>query len=154
MITTFKNFDKFRKKLPHAKVVMTSGGFDPIHPGHISLFKESKKLGILVVVVNGDSFLRAKKGRGFMPLADRLAIIDSIKWVDFVIPFEVNRDTTVNKALKLLKPDIFTKGGDRYDEDTIPEWDTCQKLGIKIKTGVGSNKQWSSSWYLDNWTRG
>jgi len=149
-IVSFDEFAKLRSKL--GKIVATSGGFDPIHPGHISCIIESKKNGdTLVVIVNGDSFLTAKKGRPFQSLEDRCLIVSGIVGVDYVIPFEIKGDQTVIKALENIKPDVFTKGGDRVDELTIPEWDVCQKNNIKIITGVGEDKKWSSSWFLSAW---
>lgn len=134
------------------KIVMTSGGFDPIHPGHISCIKESKKYGdTLVVVVNGDSFLTAKKGKSFQDLKTRCLIVSAIQGVDYVVPFEVENDPTVQKALETLRPHVFTKGGDRKDASSIPEWDVCKKHGIAIVTGVGLDKQWSSSEFLKDW---
>jgi len=133
-------------------VVMTSGGFDPVHPGHISCISESKKYGgVLVVVVNGDTFLRNKKGRPFQNVETRSLIMSAIRGVDYVVPFEIDNDQTVNVALATIKPDVFTKGGDRIDAKTIPEWATCEKLGIEVITGVGLDKYWSSSGFLADW---
>ncbi len=149
-IVSFREFDKLRPKV--GKIVATSGGFDPIHPGHISCIIESKKYGdTLVVIVNGDNFLTAKKGRPFQNLETRCLIVSGIMGVDYVIPFEIKNDHTVNKALAALKPQVFTKGGDRIDETSIPEWETCRKHNIKIISGVGADKQWSSSWFLQEW---
>lgn len=142
----------FQKRHILGRIVMTSGGFDPIHPGHISCIQESKKYGhTLVVVVNGDAFLRAKKGKPFQDLATRCLIVSAIAGVDYVVPFEVENDQTVCKALEILKPHVFTKGGDRKDMNSIPEWDICQKHGIKIVSNVGFDKQWSSSAFLKEW---
>lgn len=149
-IVSFEEFEKIRPKL--GKVVVTSGGYDPIHPGHISCIIDSKKYGdTLVVIVNGDAFLTAKKGKPFQNLETRSLIVSGIAGVDYVVPFEIKNDQTVSKALAALKPDVFTKGGDRVDESTIPEWETCQKYDIKIVTGVGLKKKWSSSWFLKEW---
>lgn len=149
-IVTFEEFEALRPTL--GKIVVTSGGYDPIHPGHISCIYESKKYGdSLVVVVNGDAFLTAKKGRPFQNLETRTLIVSGIKGVDVVVPFEIENDQTVTKALEMLRPNVFTKGGDRTDKSTIPEWETCQRLGIEIVTGVGADKQWSSSWFLKTW---
>ena len=143
-------FAKLRPKL--GKIVATSGGYDPIHPGHISNIIESKKYGdTLVVIVNGDHFLSAKKWRPFQNLETRSLIVSGIAGVDYVIPFEIENDQTVNKALEMIRPDIFTKGGDRVDEKTLPEWEVCHKHGIKIVFGVGEDKKWSSSWFLKDW---
>jgi D-beta-D-heptose 7-phosphate kinase/D-beta-D-heptose 1-phosphate adenosyltransferase len=135
-------------------IVCTSGGFDPIHPGHISCFIESKNLGEhLVVVVNGDSFLRAKKGRPFQNLETRCQIVSAIRGVDYVIPFEIENDQSVCVALEQIQPHIFTKGGDRKHAVDIPEWETCQRLGIQVLFGVGEEKRWSSSNFLADWTK-
>lgn len=148
------SFDEFAQLRPNlGRVVVTSGGFDPIHPGHISCIIDSKKHGdTLAVIVNGDGFLRAKKGRPFQDLETRSLIVSGIAGVDYVIPFEIEDDQTVNKALEALKPDVFTKGGDRVDQESIPEWEVCQKYDIDIVSGVGMDKKWSSSWFLTDWT--
>src|SRR5438477_12903333 len=92
-IVTFAELDALRPKL--GKIVATSGGFDPIHPGHISCIVESKKYGdTLVVIVNGDAFLTAKKGKPFQNLETRSLVVSGILGVDYVIPFEINNDTT------------------------------------------------------------
>jgi D-beta-D-heptose 7-phosphate kinase/D-beta-D-heptose 1-phosphate adenosyltransferase len=149
-VVSFDEFDALRPDL--GRVVATSGGFDPIHPGHISCILDSKKYGdTLVVIVNGDAFLTAKKGRPFQNLETRSLIVSGVTGVDYVIPFEIENDQTVSKALESIKPDVFTKGGDRADQSTIPEWETCQKYDIEIVTGVGADKQWSSSWFLNKW---
>lgn len=147
------SFDEFAKLRPNlGKIVVTSGGFDPIHPGHISCIIESKKYGdTLVVIVNGDAFLTAKKGRPFQNLETRSLIVSGIAGVDYVIPFEIKGDQTVNRALELIKPHVFTKGGDRVDEKSLPEWKTCKKHNIKIVFSVGEDKKWSSSWFLRDW---
>ena len=137
---------------------MTSGGFDPLHVGHLRCINETAKLandpattpsnlkGLVVVVVNADSFLIRKKGYAFMPLAERMEIINSIDGVDFVVPWEADwPDQTVIGALEILRPNFFTKGGDRFDASTIPEWETCQKIGCEILTGVGEGGKIQSS---------
>lgn len=149
-IVSFKEFSKLRPKL--GKIVATSGGFDPIHPGHISLIIESKKYGdTLVVIVNGDAFLKTKKGRPFQNLETRSLIVSGIANVDYVVPFEIKNDMSVNKALEIIKPHVYTKGGDTVDPSTIREWEVCQKNGTKVVFGVGEDKKWSSSWFLKEW---
>lgn len=147
------SFSKFKQLYPKlGKIVCTSGGFDPVHPGHVSCIFESKKYGdTLVVIVNGDDFLKNKKGKPFMDLKTRCHIISYIKGVDYVIPFEIKGDSTVSVALGKIKPHIFTKGGDRIDASTIPEWQICEKYGIKVVSGVGFDKRWSSSNFLSEW---
>jgi len=149
-ILDFDQFAKQRDRL--GRIVCTSGGYDPIHPGHLSCLIESKKLGdTLVVVVNGDSFLRGKKGRAFQDLATRCRIVSCVRGVDFVIPFENPGDATVSEALRRIRPHVFTKGGDRTDASNIAEWEICRELGVEIVTGVGADKQWSSSDFLRDW---
>lgn len=148
------SFEEFNARRPAGRIVATSGGFDPIHPGHISSLQESRRYGdIVVVIVNGDTFLTSKKGKPFQDLDTRCRIVSAIKGVDFVVPFEIEGDTTVREALGRLHPDVFTKGGDRVDNSSIPEWDVCEKLGIEVVSGVGYDKQWSSSWFLEDWSR-
>lgn len=149
-IVSFEEIDKLRPKL--GKIVATSGGFDPIHPGHISCIIDSKKYGeTLVVVVNGDAFLTAKKGKPFQNLETRCLIISGLRNVDYVVPFEIKNDPTVTKALEAIRPAVFTKGGDRVDPEHLPEWEVCQKHNIKVEFNVGMDKKWSSSWFLKDW---
>jgi bifunctional ADP-heptose synthase (sugar kinase/adenylyltransferase) len=146
------------------KVILTSGGYDPIHPGHISCMNEARercaqatsdetyKHASLVVVVNGDDFLRIKKGRAFMPLKVRSQIVSAISGVSIVVPFNPSdpKDMTVCEALAALNPDAFAKGGDRTGIENIPEWATCQEHGIEVVTGCGDEKHWSSSRFLED----
>lgn len=126
------------------KIVMASGGFDPIHPGHIGYLREAATLGKLIVIVNGDGFLLRKKGFRFMSLIDRCTIIAEFPYVSCVVGFD-DESQDVRRALDILLPDIFAKGGDRTDETNIPEWDICRDQRIEIYTGVGPEKLWSSS---------
>lgn len=149
-ILSFEEFDALRDSL--GKIVCTSGGFDPVHPGHLSCFFDSKKHGdVLVVIVNGDSFLTRKKGAPFMDLKTRMDILSFVQGIDYIIPFEIDGDQTVIEALKRVKPHVFTKGGDRIDETSIPEWETCKNLDIEVISGVGYDKLWSSSDFLKEW---
>jgi hypothetical protein len=74
--------------------------------------------------------------------------------VDYVIPFEIANDPTVVKALEVIQPHVFTKGGDR-NQTTLPplETEVCKRYGIKVEFGVGESKKWSSSWFLDDWEK-
>jgi cytidyltransferase-like protein len=149
-IISFEEFDKIRNVL--GKIVCTSGGFDPLHPGHASCIIESKQYGdTLVVVVNGDGFLERKKGKPFMDLETRCAMVACIRDVDYVIPFEIDADQTVSEALRRIRPHVFTKGGDRVDYTNIPEWAVCQELGIELVSRVGRPKYWNSSDLLKEW---
>lgn len=149
-IISFEEFDAIRDQL--GRIVCTSGGFDPIHPGHASCLVESKQYGdTLVVVVNGDGFLKRKKGKPFMDLETRCHLVSCIREVDYVIPFEIENDQTVIEALRRIRPHVFTKGGDRVDFTNIPEWNICQQLGIELVSQVGRPKLWSSSDFLKDW---
>ncbi len=149
-IVTFEDFHAVRDEL--GTIVCTSGGFDPIHPGHASCIFESKQYGdTVVVIVNGDAFLRNKKGKPFMDLETRCRLVSYLRGVDYVIPFEIENDQTVSVALEKIRPHIFTKGGDRIDEKSIPEWHTCAKNNITVISGVGARKDWSSSDFLHQW---
>ena len=142
------------------KVVLVTGGFDPLHSGHIEYFKEAKKLGDkLVVAVNSDAWLTRKKGRPFMPFEERFKIIDALEVVDqttYVMSDDVNDDAggaifhtlSTHGNIEI----IFANGGDRK-EGNVPEeeqWgnDPC----VTFVYGVGGdNKMNSSSWILDEW---
>ncbi len=139
-------------------IYMTSGGFDPIHIGHVRCIKgtvvraQNKDVhpwemqGLVIVVVNADSFLERKKGYAFMPVKERMEIIDAIEGVDFVVPWAAEwPDQTVIGAISTLRPDYFTKGGDRFDASTIPEWNICQQIGCEIITGIGAGGKVQSS---------
>ncbi len=149
-IVTFEELAALRPHL--GRIVATSGGFDPIHPGHISCILQSRQYGdTVVVIVNGDGFLTRKKGKPFQDLGTRSLIVSALREVDYVVPFEIEDDQTVIMALEQLKPHVFTKGGDRIDETSIPEWETCKKHNIKVISGVGLDKNWSSSTFLSDW---
>jgi D-beta-D-heptose 7-phosphate kinase/D-beta-D-heptose 1-phosphate adenosyltransferase len=128
-------------------VVATGGGFDPLHEGHIRLFKEARQLGdILVVMLNSDKQLIKKKGITFYPSEkERREIIESIKYVDKVI-IDPGKKVTCEEALSQIKPDILAKGGDRV-AGSMPEieLETCKTLGCKIIYNVGGPKVQSSS---------
>ena len=137
------------------KVVAVSGGFDPIHIGHVRMFKEAKALGdTLVVILNNDAWLRAKKGFAFMPEAERAEIIREFPYVDAVVitnHAENDPDRSVNRALRSIRPHIFANGGDRKAKADIPEAAVCDELGIKMVFNVGKGgKVQSSSWLTDN----
>ena len=138
------------------KIVLVTGGFDPIHSGHISYFEQAKKLGnILVVGVNSDAWLTRKKGAPFMPLSERTNIVRNLKMVDFVIDFD-DSDGSAKNAIEMVRQSyprdeiIFANGGDRTN-DNIPEMDVAGS-NTKFVFGVGGfNKANSSSWILEEW---
>jgi D-beta-D-heptose 7-phosphate kinase/D-beta-D-heptose 1-phosphate adenosyltransferase len=126
-------------------IVATSGGFDPLHVGHLRLLQEAKKLGdSLCVILNTDEFLMRKKGFIFMPLKERAEILLGLRCVDRV-EISIDEDQTVCKTLEKIKPDIFAKGGDST-EFNVPEKAICEKYGIKLVFGIGGGKIQSSSW--------
>ncbi len=124
---------------------MVSGGFDPIHVGHLEMFKEAKELGDrLLVVLNCDDWLTRKKGKFFMSQDDRATLIKSIKYVDDVYVLQSERND-VGEAIEKFKPDIFANGGDRKDEASIPEAKTCKELGVEMVFNVGRSGKIRSS---------
>ena len=137
------------------KIIIVSGGFDPIHSGHIAYFKSARSLGDkLVVALNSDSWLENKKGKFFMPFNERKAIIESMSCVDEVIDFDDDDKGSAINALekvKTLYPNdnlFFANGGDRTNSN-IPEMSVS---GIEFLFSVGGDdKKNSSSWILKNW---
>jgi cytidyltransferase-like protein len=153
-ILTLVEFARLRDEKDLGVIVCTSGGYDPIHPGHATCIVESKALGdTLVVVVNGDAFLAAKKGKPFQDLDTRCGIVAAIRGVDYVVKFEIEGDTTVAEALRAVRPRYFAKGGDRVKGKTLPESEerVCREFGIEIVDGVGRDKEWSSRDFLADW---
>lgn len=131
-------------------IVAVSGGFDPIHIGHVEFMQRAKEMGDrLVVILNNDNWLIQKKGFTFMPERERKAIIEALRYVDEVIitkhPAGAT-DMSVCRELEELRPDIFANGGDRK-HDNIPEYQLCDKLGIKMAFNLGDKIQ-SSSWLI------
>lgn len=136
---------KLREILKDKEFGMISGGFDPIHKGHVDYIIAAAKLTpCLVAVVNGDSFLMRKKGYKFMNSEERAYIVDNIKGVHYTVIYNSDLDT-VDEIIEELRPTSFIKGGDRNAKENIPEWDTCEKVGCDIITGAGGNKAQSSS---------
>lgn len=137
-------------------IVLITGGFDPLHSGHLAYIETAKQLGdILVVGVNSDAWLTRKKGRAFMPLRERAAILRAIRGVDFVIDFK-DDDGSARHAIRMVRQSypqdhiIFANGGDRT-QTNIPEMDV-EDDNIEFRFGVGGeNKANSSSWILEEW---
>lgn len=144
-----------KKRLKKKIVVAVSGGFDPVHIGHVRLFQEAKALGDeLIVILNNDNWFNVKGRHLFMPGRQRKEIIEALKPVDKVILTKHKRgtkDISVCRELEELKPDIFANGGDRF-ADNIPEVATCKKIGCQMVFNVGrGGKIQSSSWLLDGY---
>jgi cytidyltransferase-like protein len=137
-------------------VVLITGGFDPIHSGHIAYLNAAKELGdILVVGVNSDEWLRRKKGRSFMALDERKCIIANLAVVDNTISFNDDDDSAKNAITQVrqMYPSatiIFANGGDRT-KDNIPEMN-IEDDNVQFVFGVGgAHKMNSSSWILEEW---
>ena len=124
-------------------LICVSGGCDPIHIGHLEMFREAARHGELVVILNSDDWLLRKKGFIFLPWDQRAAIIGDLKYVSRVEPVDDN-DGTVCEALRRIKPRYFANGGDRKSDNT-PELAVCQELGIEMLWNVGGGKANSSS---------
>lgn len=137
--------------------VAVSGGFDPLHIGHVRMFEEAKKLGDrLVVILNNDSWLQKKKGYVFMKEEERAEIIRALRCVDEVVLTkhgENPEDMSVCAELRELKPDIFANGGDRKSDNT-PEVIVCKEIGCELVFEVGrGGKVQSSSWLVANYEK-
>ena len=137
------------------KYVLVTGGFDPLHSGHLAYFKAAKKLGDkLVVGLNSDEWLTEKKGQPFMPFAERLAIISELECVDNVLSFDDSDGTACGAIFKLMATTtgeyVFANGGDRVDGN-VPEYATYSDK-IEFAYGVGgTDKINSSSWILEEY---
>ena len=136
------------------KIILVTGGFDPLHSGHIEYFKAAKQLGnLLVVGINSDAWLARKKGRAFMPVAERKAIIENLYQVHKVIEFDDSDGSAIDaiRQVKEMFPRdkvVFANGGDRT-KDNIPE---MVFEDVEFVFGVGGeNKANSSSWILQEW---
>lgn len=139
-------------------IVIATGGFDPLHSGHIEYLRTAKSLGTqLVVGLNSDEWLTRKKGKPFMEYQERRSIIDALDCVDFICDFDDDNGTAINAISQVLQmfPDddiIFANGGDRT-AGNIPEQMHFEKYArVRFVFGVGgSNKKNSSSWILSEW---
>jgi cytidyltransferase-like protein len=136
-------------------IVVVSGGFDPIHSGHITYLESAKKLGEkLIIALNSDDWLIKKKGSFLMPFEERKLILENLVFVDTVVNFDDDEEGSAINALTKVKemyPSdniIFANGGDRT-RDNIPEMSLA---GIDFRFGIGGdNKMNSSSWILKKW---
>jgi len=146
MINKKLNSMKDKKEI----IVAVSGYFNPLHIGHIRMFEQAKKLGTkLLVILNNDKQVKLKGSVPFMDEKERMEIIKALKAIDEVI-LSIDKDKTVCKTLKLIKPHIFANGGDRK-LDNIPEVDICKEINCKMIFNIGrGGKIQSSSWLLKN----
>ena len=137
-----KNKDQLTSK------ICVSGGFDPIHVGHIRMIQAAAEMGEVTVIANSDAWLMRKKGYIFMKYEERQEILNAIKGV-YVVVQANDYDDTVCETLKIIKPHIFANGGDRGNKNT-PEMEVCKALGIQMIWGIGgTDKPQSSSWLVD-----
>lgn len=132
------------------KFVVLSGGFDPLHVGHLDYIHAASDLGSVAILLNSDEWLIRKKGYRFMPYADRKGILSAIKHVDAVWRAD-DADDTVRESIIYYQDKIamFAKGGDRTRDNT-PELSLCRELGIPVKFGIGLGKVRSSSEFVKN----
>ena len=132
-----------KNKAPYSTTIMVSGGFDPIHVGHVRMILAAAEYGNVIVVANSNKWLMRKKGYIFMPWEERSEIIKSIRGVKEVVGVD-DSDGTVCAALESYRPSMFGNGGDRTTKNT-PEKELCKKLGIKMVWCLGGDKIQSSS---------
>lgn len=134
------------------KTIVVSGGFDPVHVGHVRMFESAKDLvgedGKFIVILNCDKWLSRKKGKSFMPQDERAEIISAFECVDGVYIHESDSND-VCEALEKIKPNVFANGGDRRNEEDIPESKICEEAGIEMIFNIGGDKVQSSSKLLN-----
>ena len=135
-------------------IIVLSGGFDPVHKGHLRMFRQASWLGHQVIVgLNSDEWLTRKKGKPFMKFEERKEILEGFKYVNQVIPFDDSDESAcdlIEKVDSMHNSDYniyFANGGDRK-VDNVPEVDVCKELGIQMLWGVGGGKIQSSSWLI------
>lgn len=130
------------------KTVCVSGGFDPVHVGHLRMMQEAAEYGNVIVIVNSDEWLMRKKGYIFMPFEQRCEIIEGFECVTATTHVD-DCDNTVCEALQRVQPTYFANGGDRKTDNT-PEMDVCEAQGIQLLWGVGGGKVQSSSTLVES----
>ena len=141
-------------------IIILSGGFDPVHKGHMRMFREAANLGAIVIVgLNSDEWLTRKKGKPFMDWDERAEILECCKFINQVLPMEDFDDTAsdiIVKVCKLYNSEdcniYFANGGDR-GRGNVPELDTCKNLNVVMLWGVGGGKIQSSSDLTANWEK-
>ena len=135
--------DMFNKNNVEGETVMVSGGFDPVHAGHIRMIRHAAQYGGVIVIANSDDWLFRKKGFVFMEYERRIEILNAIKGVVLVDSVD-DSDGTVCEAIRRLKPTYFANGGDRGKSNT-PEQAVCEELGVKLLWGIGGEEKLDSS---------
>ena len=123
--------------------VMVSGGFDPVHAGHIRMIRHAAQYGDVIIIANSDDWLFRKKGFVFMEYERRVEILNAIKGVILVDSVD-DSDGTVCEAIRRLKPTYFANGGDRGRSNT-PEQAVCEELGVELLWGIGGEEKLDSS---------
>ena len=125
------------------KTIAISGGFDPVHVGHLNMIKDAAKYGSVIVILNSDEWLVRKKGYAYMTFEERKAILEAFADVHHVVSVD-DSDGTVCDALDRLRPCYFGNGGDRISNN-VPEVKFCEKYGVGLKWNLGGAKVQSSS---------
>jgi len=118
---------------------MVSGGFDPVHVGHIRMIREAAQFGDVILIANSDAWLYRNKGFNFMDFSSRYEILDAIKGV-LLVDSVNDSDDTVCEAIRRHQPTYFANGGDRRKENT-PEVLLCKELGVKLLWGIGGEEK-------------
>ena len=137
-------------------IIILSGGFDPVHKGHIRMFREAANLGANVIVgLNSDEWLTRKKGKPFLEWDERAEILESCKFVNQVLPIDDSDDTAcdiIKQVCSLYQnQDVniyFANGGDR-GKSNVPEVKLCKYLDVTMLWGIGGGKIQSSSWLIN-----
>ena len=131
-----------------SKTILLSGGFDPVHVGHLRMIQAAAYLGDVIVALNSDEWLMRKKGYVFMPFEERREIIAGFRGVSEAVAV-IDEDDSVCETIKLYKPDYFGNGGDRKSDNT-PEVILCKEIGVELVWNVGGGKVQSSSELVKN----
>jgi cytidyltransferase-like protein len=135
--------DMFDDEINERPTVMVSGGFDPVHAGHIRMIRHAAEYGNVIIVANSDDWLFRKKGFIFMEWERRVEILNAIKGVVLVDSVD-DTDGTVCEAIRRLRPTYFANGGDRGRSNT-PEQTVCEELGIELLWAIGGEEKLDSS---------
>ena len=125
-------------------IIVVSGGFDPLHSGHISMFRQANLFGDVWAIVNTDEWLQRKKGFVMLPYEERSEIVSSTQYIQKVVKAKDNDDTVVNNLKDMNKYFAFANGGDRVPTST-PEMEYCLKNNIPMLFNIGGKKTMSSS---------